>query len=279
MARTLEVVSILSTILIIMAICPKFNVYTAEINSVIDMLILGMRYLFVLMILGVGLFFIAQNLYRRSIENSRDLAIANKDYEHEKRLTIDLLHNNMDTMSRIIRMPFGLMSNEESFWYDENQRRDEQFDHTTVTALSIFWILFTMLIVIIGFNGMVAFMSANLSFGSEVDELNEQLLPSNVLRYSCSRMQPKSEYWPVPFNIFPLFVERFQPPMTYIPLRKPVSNELLRILCDVVVGYLQNKDEGMDFESSTGRSLADIVSDLEKDEKLNTPMVRRNSII
>ena len=72
--------------------------------------------------------------------------------------------------------------------------------------------------------------------------------------YTCSRMQPKSQYWPVPFNMFPLIVEWFQPKRGYIPLRQPVNGELLRILCDIVIGYLL-REHGADFESSKGTSL------------------------
>ena len=75
--------------------------------------------------------------------------------------------------------------------------------------------------------------------------------------HTCSRMQPKSQFWPVPFNMFPLIVEWFEPKRGYVPLRDPINTEVLRILCDVVVGYLK-ENHGLDFESSNGRTLGNI---------------------
>ena len=165
------------------------------------MIILGLRYLLVIFIFMAGLFFIAQNLYRRNLENYRDLAVRRKDYLYERRMTEDLQYNNMDTMSRIIRMPFGLMDYSEAHMYMEGTRQNPRLDHTTMTGTSVFWLIFTVLIIIIGFNGMVAYMSANLKFGDSEAELEEFTVPSNIMRYTCSRLQPRSAYWPVPFNL------------------------------------------------------------------------------
>lgn len=228
-----------------MAICPKFNVYTKEVNSVVDMLILGLRYLGILSLFIIGLWFIAQNLYRRAIENNRDLAVINGDFESEKQLTVDLQFNEVDSFARVIRTPFLGIDRDETFFYHEDWRRSEEFEHRSLLPISIYWLFFTILIVIIGFNGLVAFMSANLSFGDHEQDLNEYMMPQNIIRYYLSQLQPKSAYWPVPFNVFHMVVETVtRSKQQYIRLCDSVDHypgddgrdtDLKKILIDLVI--------------------------------------------
>ena len=50
---------------------------------------------------------------------------------------------------------------------------------------------------------MVAFMSANLSVGTKEDKLNDRIVPSNILRYNLSKLQPRRAYWPIPMSLIP----------------------------------------------------------------------------
>lgn len=88
-------------------------------------------------------------------------------------------------------------------WYSADKRNDEATDETVMAPLSIFWVVFALLIIVIGFNSMVAFMSANLSVGTKEDKLNDRIVPSNIMRYNLSRLQPRRAYWPVPISAIP----------------------------------------------------------------------------
>ena len=84
--------------------------YTSEINSVIDMIIFGVRYLLVLTILFMGLWFIAQNLYRRAKRMNRAAAVRAGDFEYEQLMTNDMPYASLDTLSQLLRAPFGIMT-------------------------------------------------------------------------------------------------------------------------------------------------------------------------
>ena len=90
----------------------------------------------------------------RTIEADRDLAVQRQDYAHEQKLTIDLQYNNLDTISRVIRMPFGLLDTDEANLYQKSSRHNKRIDETKTAPTFVFWIIFTVLIVIIGFNGI-----------------------------------------------------------------------------------------------------------------------------
>lgn len=102
-ARTLEIIVILTTMILIITIFPKLEIYSMEINSVIDMLVLGLRYMVVLCMLLAGLLFSGQNLYRRAINLNRMESIRNGDYVTEETLTKNMDFTSLDTFSLVIR--------------------------------------------------------------------------------------------------------------------------------------------------------------------------------
>ena len=191
-ARLFEIFAVLTTILIILSLFPKVNMYTCEINSVIDMIFYGIRYLIVLTLLFVGMWFIAGNLYRRAKENNRSKSIQNGDYANEIVMTNDLPYVSVDTLSTLLKAPFGIATVPgEIFSYSTENRNDPNFDHGNITSISVFWVIFFVLVVLIGFNGMVAFMTANLKIGNFEEQLDEKLMPSNIMRYNLCKLQPK----------------------------------------------------------------------------------------
>ena len=166
--------------------------YTCEINSVIDMIFYGIRYLIVLTLLFTGFWFIGGNLYRRAKENNRNRSIMNGDFNNEKVMSDDLPFTSVDTLSSLLKAPFGIMTVPgEVYSYSTENRNDPNFDHANITSISVFWVIFFVLVVLIGFNGMVAFMTANLKIGNFEEQLDEKLMPSNIMRYNMCKLQPK----------------------------------------------------------------------------------------
>ena len=210
-ARILEMFAILTTILLLISLLPKYNIYTSEINSVIDMIFFGIRYLFVLVLLFLGLWFIGQNMFRRTLQNNRHYSIRANDYDAEHTQSTDIPFATGDAFSVLARAPFGLLNSpSEVYAYMLANRNDETYDHEDSIPVTVFWMIFFILIVLIGFNGLVAFMTANLSMGNFDEKLAESRQPANIMRYNLSKLQPKHQRWPIPFNFLLMVYAMFE---------------------------------------------------------------------
>lgn len=277
-SRMFEMFSVITTILILMSIFPKMNMYTCEINSVIDMIFYGIRYLIVLTLLFMGFWFIGQNLFRRAHENNRILGIKNADYAFENVISNDLPFTSVDTLSKLLRAPFGIMTvPNEVYSYSAENRNDPNFDHGNITPLMVFWVIFFVFVVLIGFNGMVAFMTANLKIGNFEEQLEEKLMPSNIMRYNLSKLQPKYAFWPNPFSFLQMLHEMYYTCQKWIqvkyfgkesesvipPLERPISAATKSVLTETVIECVMHA-HGIEFEASSGRNVLEIVRKIQK---------------
>jgi len=277
-ARLFEIFAILTTILIILSLFPKINMYTCEINSVIDMIFYGIRYLIVLTLLFMGFWFIGQNLFRRAHENNRILGVKNADYAFENVISNDLPFTSVDTLSKLLRAPFGIMTvPNEVYSYSAENRNDANFDHGNITPLMVFWVIFFVFVVLIGFNGMVAFMTANLKIGNFEEQLEEKLMPSNIMRYNLSKLQPKYAFWPNPFSFLQMIAEMYLTCQNWVqvkyfgkesesvipPLERPISAATKSVLTETVIECVMHA-HGIEFEASSGRNVLEIIRKIQR---------------
>ena len=58
------------------------------------------------------------------------------------------------------------MESNEAFFTSAGTRAEANYDDDTATSIMVFWIFFAVVILVIGINGMVAFMTVSLKIGT-----------------------------------------------------------------------------------------------------------------
>ena len=128
MARAAEIFILGTTMVILMTVLPKINFLALEVSSVIDMIISGVqkaefnvkkltisnklarfnlallaRYLFVLLMMFFGFYFLLTNLMRRMLQQNRAIAVTNNDYAADLTMSIDARYLERDLFSSLLQ--------------------------------------------------------------------------------------------------------------------------------------------------------------------------------